>query len=118
MILLINWLVSTLILLAATKLAPGFTIDTFTTALVAALLLGLVNAIIRPILLVLTLPINLLTLGLFTLVVNGLMLWLVASVLSGVHIATFGDAIFAGVILWLLNWALMFLTNRSIRPMA
>jgi len=113
---LANLLLSAVVLLVTSRIAPGFTIDTFTTALIAALLLGIMNAIIRPLLLLLTLPINIVTLGLFTLIINGLMLWLVANIVSGVHIATFGDAVFAGIILWILNWATNMLTNRNNAP--
>jgi putative membrane protein len=77
---------------------------------VAALLLGLVNVTLRPILLLLTLPLTVLTLGLFALVINGAMLALVASVVKGVHVAGFGSAILGAVIIslvgGLLSWLL------------
>ncbi len=74
--LLIVWLINAVALVAVAYLLPGIAVANFVTALVAALVLGLVNAVIRPILIVLTLPVTLLTLGLFIFVINGLMFWL------------------------------------------
>ncbi|MBB5233047.1 phage holin family protein [Deinococcus budaensis] len=73
--------------------------------LLAALVLGIVNALIRPVLLLLSLPVNLLTLGLFTLVVNGVVLWLVASV-TALNVAGFGAAIVGALILTVVSWVL------------
>jgi putative membrane protein len=89
---------------------PGIQVDGVWPAVVAALLLGLVNATLRPILLLLTLPLTVLTLGLFALVVNGAMLALVASLVEGVRVAGFGSAVLAALIIslvgGLLNWML------------
>ena len=79
MYLLARWLITALAVMLAAYLVPGITVSGLYTALWVALVLGIINAIIRPILLLLTLPINLLTLGLFTFVLNGLLFWLVAS---------------------------------------
>ena len=70
-----------------------------------ALVIGLVNALIRPILLVLTLPINVVTLGLFTLVVNALMFWLASSVVKGFDVADFKAAFLGALVFWLVSWA-------------
>ena len=72
---------------------------------IAALVMGVVNALIRPVLLLLSLPVNLLTLGLFTLIVNGVVLWLVAA-LTALNVAGFGAAVIGAVILTVISWAL------------
>src|SRR5205085_10007936 len=77
--LLLAWLIHTVALIAVAYLVPGVTVASFATALVAALVLGLVNTVIRPILILLTLPATILTLGLFIFVINGLLFWLVGS---------------------------------------
>jgi putative membrane protein len=81
--LLIGWAVNALCLLAIPYILPGVQISGFVAALVAALVIGLLNIIIKPILFILTLPVTILTLGLFTLVLNGLMFWLAARFLDG-----------------------------------
>lgn len=103
MYIILRWVINALALLLVTNIVSGFNIDGFYPALIAALLLGFVNAIIRPILLLLTLPINILTLGLFTFVVNALMLWFVATIVKGFDITSFSTAIFAAIILWLIG---------------
>ena len=77
--LLITWLVNALALLALPYIFPSIQVDSFVTALVAALVLGLINTLIRPLLVLLTLPVTLLTLGLFIFVINGLLFWFVGS---------------------------------------
>lgn len=101
--LLLRWVINALTLFLVAKLVPGFHVDSFGGALVAALLLGLVNAVIRPIILVLTLPINILSLGLFTLLINAFMLWIVASVARGLTIDHFSSAIWGSVIIWAIS---------------
>jgi len=96
----------------ATYWVHGIRIDSPGTLLLAAVLLGVVNAIVRPIAVILTLPLTLLTLGLFLLVVNGLMLALVALVLPGFHVATLGAAILGALIVSVTGWIAHFL----IRP--
>ena len=81
-------------------------VDTFWAALVTALLLGIVNAIIRPILVLLTLPLTLVTLGLFLLVINGLMLWLVSALVSGFHVSGFWGAVFGSILITIVSWLL------------
>lgn len=70
----------------------------------AALVIGLVNALIRPILLLLTLPVNIVTLGLFTLVINGLMFWLASSIVKGFTVTDFSAAFFGALVYWLVSW--------------
>lgn len=103
---LLRWLLNALALIIVSKLLSGFHVDGAWAALIAAALLGVVNVIIRPILLLLTLPVNILTLGLFTFVVNALMLWLVASIIRGFTIDNFSTAFFGAIILWLVSMVL------------
>ena len=81
-------------------------VDGFMAALVAAFLLGVVNAIIRPILILLTLPLTLVTLGLFLLVINGLMLWLVSTVVRGFYVSGFWGAVFGSILISIVSWIL------------
>ncbi|HEX2114739.1 MAG TPA: phage holin family protein [Alphaproteobacteria bacterium] len=89
---------------AASALVPGIAIRDGWTLLGAALLLGVVNAIVRPVVVVLTLPVTILTLGLFLLVINAAMLGLVAAFLAGFHIAGFGSALLGAIIVSITGW--------------
>ncbi len=113
MVIILIWIVNAVTLLIVSSLVPGFEVASFYNALIASLVLGLVNALVRPILLLLTLPINLLTLGLFTLVINGLMIWLVATIVKGVDVTSFGAAVWAAIILWLISLASNWLASRA-----
>jgi putative membrane protein len=88
----------------ATLILPGLSFDRPITLLAAALLLGIVNAIVRPIAVIMTLPLTLLTLGLFLLVVNAAMLGLVALLLSGFHVSGFWTAVGAALIVSITGW--------------
>lgn len=101
--LLVNWLVATLVIIAVAYVLPGVTITSFTTALVAALVLGIINAALRPVLMFLALPINYVTLGLFTFVVNALLLLLVSAIVPGFGIANFWWALLFSLIIALVN---------------
>ena len=81
-------------------------VDGLMAALIAAFLLGIVNVIIRPILVFLTLPLTVLTLGLFLLVINGLMLWLVAALVKGFHVNGFWGAVFGSILISIVSWIL------------
>jgi putative membrane protein len=98
------------LLITAHLLQDGIVLEGFTPAFIAAAWLGLVNAVIRPVLMLLTLPINVLTLGLFTLVINGLMLWMVAAVVNGFALGGLLWAILAALLLSvisaLISWVL------------
>jgi putative membrane protein len=83
---------------------PGVHIDSTGTLLLAGLLLGIVNAIVRPIAFILTLPITILTLGLFLLVLNAAMVWLVNKMLPGFHAPWFMPAFLTSIIVWLVGW--------------
>jgi putative membrane protein len=103
--LLLVWLINALALLALPYLVPSVQVDSFFTALIAALLLGLVNTLIRPLLLLLTLPATILTLGLFIFVINGLLFWFVASFVRGFSVAGFWSAVLGAIVYALISWA-------------
>lgn len=103
---ILSLLVRTLAIIAAAYIVPGVTVSSFWIGLVTAIVLGIVNLLIRPLVLLLTLPINVLTLGLFTFVVNALMVLLVSAIIPGFRIRDFGSAILFAVVLWLINWFL------------
>ncbi len=104
--LLMIWVLNALALIAVANFVPGIHVDGFTAALVAALLLGLVNALIRPMLLLLTLPVTLVTLGLFIFVINGTLFWFVGSVLRGFMVDSFWHGILGALLYSLFSWAL------------
>ena len=111
--LLAKWLVNSLALFAADYLVRGITIYDFWSGLAAAALLGIVNAIIRPVIILLTLPINIMTLGLFTLVINAFMLRLVAWLVGGITITGFWAAIWGALVISLVSWFLsLFFDSR------
>lgn len=103
--LLTRFLAIVFALLLVTEFVPGFTVEGFYTALIVALILGLLNITIKPILFILTLPINILTLGLFSFVLNAFMLWFVASFVQGFTIAGFLPALLGAIIMSLITWA-------------
>ena len=102
---LLVWLINALALLALPYLVPSVQVDSFLTALVAALVLGLVNTLIRPILVLLTLPVTLVTLGLFVFVINALLFWFVASFVKGFTVGGFWSAFFGAIVYALVSWA-------------
>lgn len=107
----LRWLINAVALFFLPYLVSGIRVEGFTAALVAGLVLGIVNAIIRPVFLFLTLPINILTLGLFTLVINALMLSLVAAVVKGVYIQNFWAALIGSIVLSIVSAALTFMVR-------
>jgi len=101
--LLLRWLLNALALLAVAYLYPGVRVDSFLSAAVAALALGLANTLIRPILVVLTLPVTILTLGLFLFVVNAALFWLVAQVIKGFAVQGFLAALVGSLLYSLIT---------------
>lgn len=101
---LLRWLINAATLIAIAYIVPGVEVSSFYIALITALLLGLVNVTLRPILIFLTLPITILTLGLFTFVINGLMFWFVASFIDGFNVAGFWPAFVGALIMAIVNW--------------
>lgn len=103
---LVHWVVSALALMITAYVVRGFKISGFISALIAAVVIGLANIIVTPLLLFLTLPLNILTLGLFTFVVNGAVLKLCAALMPGFAIETWGAAILGAIVLALVNMGL------------
>jgi putative membrane protein len=104
--LLLVWLINAVALLALPYLMSSITVDSISAALVAALLLGLANTFVRPLLILLTLPATLLTLGLFIFVLNGLLFWFVGSFVQGFHVAGFWSAVLGAILYSIISWAL------------
>jgi putative membrane protein len=104
--LLAIWLINALALLALPYLMQSISMDSFGTALLVAVVLGFVNTIIRPILLLLTLPVTVLTMGLFIFVINGLMFWGVANMIDGFHVAGFWSAVGGALLYSVISWTL------------
>ena len=107
---LLKLVINTLTVLIAAYVAPGVTVDSFFTALVVSIVLGILNAVLRPLLVILTLPINLLTLGLFTLIINTVIVLIVSSLVPGFRAQSFLAAFVFGLTLSLVNWFLRTLT--------
>lgn len=100
---LLHWLVVTLAIMVSAYLLPGVKVAGFIPALAAAVVLGLLNLVVRPILIFLTLPINILTLGLFTLVINAAIIMLATKIVPGFTVANWWWAILFGIVLGIVN---------------
>ena len=101
--LIVKWLLSAAALLAVAHFYSGVEVKTFTSALIAAFVIGLMNTFIRPVLVVLTLPVTVLTLGLFMFVINALMFWAAAGLLDGFHVNGFAAALIGSVLYSLMG---------------
>lgn len=110
---LFRWVINAVALIIIANVVPGFGVDTFYSALIAALVLGLVNALIRPLLFILTLPVTIITLGLFTFVINALMIWLVSTIVKGFTVEGFVPALLAALLLWVISLATNWLIKQS-----
>ncbi len=114
--LILLWILNALALLAVAYLLPGIHVDGFIGALLAALVLGLINALVRPLLILLTLPITVLTLGLFILVINGLLFWFVGSVLQGFEVSGFWVGVMGALLYSILSSVFsLLIPGRAIR---
>lgn len=111
--LLLIWILNALALLAVAYLLPAIHVAGFGSALIAALVLGLVNTLIRPLLILLTLPVTLITLGLFIFVINGLLFWFVGSILQGFAVDGFWTAVLGALLYSVISWALASLLAPS-----
>ncbi|APW47937.1 phage holin family protein [Rhodoferax antarcticus] len=96
--LILKWLLSAVALLAVAYIYPGVVVGSFGSALLAALVIGLFNMVLRPLLVLLTLPVTVITLGLFLFVINALMFWAASGVLSGFYVQGFGAALLGSLI--------------------
>lgn len=101
--LLSEWIIRVLILLLTSYFVPGFKIDSYVTAFLVALVLGILNMFVKPILVFFTLPATVLSLGLFMFVINALLLMLTASLVRGFQISSFGTAIIASIVITILS---------------
>jgi putative membrane protein len=110
--LITQWLLSAAALLAVAYLYEGVVVTSFVAALLAAALLGALNLVLRPVLILLTLPVTLLTLGLFLFVVNALVFWAAAGLLSGLDVRSFGAALLGSLIYSALQLAIDFVLAR------
>ncbi len=109
--LLIRWLILTLAIIAASYMLEGIHISGFFSAFFAAAVLGILNALFRPVLIILTLPINILTLGLFTFVINALLLKMVSGIIPGFEVYGFWTAVFGSLIISVISGLLNFFIN-------
>ncbi|HWP95374.1 MAG TPA: phage holin family protein [Syntrophomonadaceae bacterium] len=105
---MMRWLLNILAILLTAAIAPHFAINGWWAAVVGSVFLGIINAVIRPLVIVLTLPLNVLTLGLFTFVINGFMLWITSITVRNFDIDGFGWAIIAAFILTILSGVISF----------
>ncbi|MDB5961065.1 MAG: hypothetical protein JWP59_2359 [Massilia sp.] len=111
--LILTWIINAVALMALPYLMHSVTVTNIGTALIAALVLGLVNTLIRPVLVILTLPVTFLSLGLFILVINALLFWGVAHLVDGFHVAGFWSAFLAAILYSVISWALSTLLLRK-----
>jgi len=111
--LLIRWLILTAAITIASYLIGGIEVKGFFSAFFAAAILGVLNVFFKPILLILTLPINILTLGLFTFIINAVILKMASGVISGFQVHGFWSAIFGALVISLVNWLLTSFINEQ-----
>lgn len=108
---LLQWLVASVAIIIAAYVLPGVHVDGFFAAMVTALILGLINAFLKPILIILTLPVNILTLGLFTFVINAALILLASMIVPGFKVDGFWWALIYGILLSIVMFALKKLTK-------
>lgn len=109
----IRWLILTAAIMFASYVIDGIQVKGFFTALFAAAILGILNAFFRPILIILTLPINILSLGLFTFIINAMLLKMASGVISGFQVYGFWSAVFGSLLISLVSWALSSFINAQ-----
>ena len=109
----LRWLILTLAIMVAAYLIEGIEVRGFGSALFAAAILGILNAFFRPVLIILTLPINILTLGFFTFVINALLLMMASGVIGGFEVHGFWAAFFGSLIISLISWLLSSFINEQ-----
>jgi putative membrane protein len=112
LIILTRWLIITVAILVASAILPGIHVESLLTAIVAAAILGVINTFLRPVLLILTLPLTILTLGVFAFILNALMLLLVAYFVPGFEIEGFLWAFLGSLIISIVNWIVNRFINR------
>lgn len=110
---IIRWLIIAITIFLIGQYLPGIGVASMYTALIVAIIFGLLNAVIRPILAILTLPITILTLGLSTLIISALLLWLTSTIVKGFTIDSFSSAVLASLIIWLVSFVSNALLKRT-----
>jgi putative membrane protein len=110
---IVQIIITSLILLLMAKMVKGVEIDNWGSALIAAFILGFINAFVKPLMIFLTIPLTIITLGLFLLVINALVLQLVAALSPGVRISGFGQAVLGSIVLTILNLLALMLLGMS-----
>ena len=103
---LLHWLANALALFALPYIFATITVDSFVTALIVALVLALINTLIRPLLVLLTLPVTIVTLGLFIFLINGLLFWAVGTFVPGFHVAGFWAGVLGAIVYSVISWVL------------
>jgi putative membrane protein len=111
--LIVRWLILTIAILSAAYFIPGISVGSFAAAFFAAAVLGILNALFRPVLILLTLPINILTLGLFTFIINAVLLKMTAGLIPGFDIQGFWPAVLGALVISIVNWLLHVLITDS-----
>ncbi|MBC7075345.1 MAG: phage holin family protein [Syntrophomonadaceae bacterium] len=108
----LRWLLNIVAIIITAALIPGFQLTVW-AAIVGSVFLGIINAVIRPLLIILTLPLNILTLGLFTFVINGFMLWITSVTIRGFNIQGFGWAVLSAIVLSIVSFALSYFVDDN-----
>ncbi|MCK9197562.1 MAG: phage holin family protein [Syntrophales bacterium] len=111
--LIVRWLILTIAILTAAYFIRGISVSSFTAAFFAAAVLGILNALFKPILILLTLPINILTLGLFTFIINAVLLKMTAGIIPGFELQGFWPAVLGALVISIVNWLLHLLIADS-----
>lgn len=110
---ILRWLINALVLMLLANILRGIEISSFYTALITALALGIVNALIRPLVILLTLPVNILTLGFFTLVINAVLFWFVSTFIKGFNITDFWSAFWGALLFSIFAILLNFIDKKT-----
>ena len=111
--LILRWLISTASIMLASYLVNGIRVSGFFSALLAAVALGILNAVLRPILIILTLPLTILTMGFFIFIINALMLVMASGIIPGFVVQGFWPAMFGSLIISIINWVLSMFINEQ-----
>jgi putative membrane protein len=111
--LLIQWLLYAIALMVVSKIVPGFTVQGLWPALIASLVIGLLNATVGLVLKIVTFPLSILTFGIFLLVINGLMIMVASGIVRGFHVRGFGAAFWGAAVLALLGMVIQAITKKS-----
>jgi len=113
---LLVWILNAIALLGVAAIYPGVQVQDWLSAIIAAMVLGLVNTIVKPILVILTLPVTIVTLGLFLIVLNALLFWGVSEVVKGFHVDGFWQAVVGAILFSIIGWLLSLLLPDRRKP--